>query len=343
VQPLQFTLPPQLEAHEPPEYRGLRRDQVRLLALSRRDGAFVHTHFDALGDFLTPGDLLVANTSRTLPGLLQARDETGKAVEVRLARKHADNSWGALLLEGKHRLGHSGMQLDFGEGFSAEVLFPEPELPFLWRLRFDRCCADLLDQIYRKGLPVHYDYVPAGLPLDLYQTIYAGEPGSVEMPSAGRAFSWELLFKLQRQGIHFVTLSLHTGLSSTRDDALDASHPVYPEAYEIPPETAAAVNAARAGGKRVVAVGTTAVRALETAAGADGRVAGGSGTTRLHIDASHRLRCVDALLTGFHEPRASHLDLLSAFIEPGCLQAAYLAAIREGYLWHEFGDMNLIY
>ncbi len=235
------------------------------------------------------------------------------------------------------------MRLDFGEGFSAIVLAPNVELPFLWQVRFDRCCSALLDQIYRLGLPVHYDYVPEALPLDLYQTIYAGEPGSVEMPSAGRPFSWELLFKLRRKGIDLATLSLHTGLSSTRDDDLDATHPVYPEEFEIPHSTAKAVNATRRNGGKVIAVGTTVVRALETAADADGMVGPVRSWTRLHIDASHRLRTVDALLTGLHEPHASHLDLLSAFIDPLRLQAAYLEAVQQGYLWHEFGDMNLIY
>ncbi len=343
MEPIQFVLPPELEAHEPPEYRGLRRDHVRLLVMPRFFGGITHSRFDSLGDFLNPGDLLVVNTSRTLPGLLKARDEAGLLVEVRLSRRQADNTWAALLLNGRKGAGHSGMKLDFGEGFSAEVIGRDEELPFLWQVRFDRCCGALLDQIYRFGLPVHYDYVPEALPLDLYQTIYAGEPGSVEMPSAGRAFSWELIFKLRRQGIDLATLSLHTGLSSTRDDALDAAHPIYPEEYEIPLATAQAVNAAHRSGGKVVAVGTTVVRVLETVAEEDGTVVPMRNWTRLHIDASHHLRAVDALLTGLHEPHASHLDLLSAFVEPTRLAIAYLEAIQQGYLWHEFGDMNLIY
>jgi S-adenosylmethionine:tRNA ribosyltransferase-isomerase len=343
MEPIQFTLPTQLEAHEPPEHRGLRRDHVRLLVIPRADGPVTHARFDALGDFLQPGDLLVVNTSRTLPGLLKARDEHGEPVEVRLSRRRADTTWAALLLVGRKQVGQAGMKLDFGEGFTAEVLDRDEELPFLWQVRFDRCCGALLDQIYRLGVPVHYDYVAEALPLDLYQTIYAAEPGSVEMPSAGRAFSWELLFKLKRKGIDLATLSLHTGLSSTRDDVLDASHPVYPEEYEIPLETAKAINAARRSGNKVVAVGTTVVRALETAADEEGLVAPIRGWTRLHVDASYHLKVVDSLLTGLHEPHASHLDLLSAFLPPERLQAAYQEAIEKGYLWHEFGDMNLIY
>ena len=343
MEPIQFVLPPALEAHQPPEQRGLRRDHVRLLVLPRLAGPAIHTRFDALGDFLHPGDLLVVNTSRTLPALLKAHDDQGLPVEVRLSHRKAENTWSALLLDGRKQVGQAGLKLDFGEGFSAEVVARDEELPFLWQVRFDRCCGALIDQIYRLGLPIHYDYVAEALPLDLYQTVYAGEPGSAEMPSAGRAFSWELIFKLKRKGIDLATLTLHTGLSSSRDDALDASHPIYPEEYEIPLSTARAINAAHRNGGRVVAVGTTVVRALETAAEEDGSVAPMKSWTRLHIDASHRLRTVDALLTGLHEPHASHLDLLSAFIDSARLQAAYQEAIQRGYLWHEFGDMNLIY
>jgi S-adenosylmethionine:tRNA ribosyltransferase-isomerase len=217
-----------------------------------------------------------------------------------------------------------------------------PDLPFLWQMRFDRCCAQLLDLIYRLGEPVRYTYVADALPLDLYQTVYAGEPGSVEMPSAGRPFTWELLLKLRRQGVGLASLSLHTGLSSTRDDTVDATHPNYDEEFHVPEATAHAVNATHEQGGRVIAVGTTVVRALETVARPDGAVAAGRGWTQLRITAEYPLHVVDALLTGLHEPQASHLDLLSAFVEPARLQAAYLEAIECRYLWHEFGDMNLI-
>jgi len=339
---LKFSLPPELEAHEPPEHRGLRRDQVRLLVLPRIGGEFIHTRFDALIDFLRAGDLLVVNDSRTLPGLLRAIDETGRAIEVRLAHRRTSDRWDVLLLNGRTHVGRAGMRLDFGQGLSAHIIGRRLDLPFLWQMEFDRCCTPLLDLIYRLGEPVRYTYVPDALPLDLYQTVYAGEPGSVEMPSAGRPFTWELLLKLRRKGVRFAALSLHTGLSSTRDDIIDALHPNYDEEFQVPEITANAVNVTRKQGGRVIAVGTTVVRALETAARPEGIVAVTRGWTRLHITHSHSLRVVDALLTGLHEPQASHLDLLSAFVEPARLQAAYLEAIERRYLWHEFGDMNLI-
>ncbi len=343
IQPvIRFELPPELEAHQPAEYRGLRRDQVRLLVLPRFQGPSIHTRFDAIGDYLRAGDLLVVNNSRTLPALLQALDEDGKAVEVRLARRRTEDEWDALLLEGRKQVGRAGMRLDFGQGLSARVLERRSDLPFLWQVQFNRCCMPLLDLIYRIGQPVRYSYVESPLPIDLYQTVYASEPGSIEMPSAGRPFTWELLLKLQRQGIGLAPITLHASLSSTRDDALDATHPIYDEEYDLPERTAQEINEAHAQGGRVVAVGTTVVRTLETAACPDGSVEAGHGWTRLHITEAHQLKAVDALITGMHEPETTHLDLLSAFVAPKRLQLAYLEAVRLGYLWHEFGDMNLI-
>lgn len=342
VSPVQFVLPPELEAHEPAEFRGMRRDAVRLMVLGRNGQAPIHTRFDALGEFLRGGDLIVVNDSRTLPGLLKARDEKGEAVEVRLAHKRADDLWDVLLLNGRTHIGRANMRLEFGEGLRAQVLARRPDLPFLWRMKFDICCAALLDLIYRVGEPVRYTYVPDALPLDLYQTVYASQPGSVEMPSAGRPFTWELLLKLKRRGVEMAALSLHTGLSSTRDDAVDALHPNYDEEFIVPAETARKVNETHERGGRVIAVGTTVVRALETAARADNTVGAMRGWTRLHVTPDYKLRVVDGLLTGLHEPQASHLDLLSAFVEPKVLEEAYRECIARGYLWHEFGDMNLI-
>lgn len=340
--PVRFELPKELEAYEPAEFRGHRRDAVRLLVLPRYGGEPIHTRFDALGRFLRAGDLLVVNASRTLPGQLNARAETGEPVEVRLAHRRTQDLWDVLLLNGRTHTGRAGMLLDFGHGLRAQVLARRPDLPFLWRMQFQVCCAPLLDLIYRLGEPVRYNYVGRALPLDLYQTVYAGEPGSVEMPSAGRPFTWELLLALKRQKVGFASLILHTGLSSTRDDAVDATHPNYDEEYEVPAETARLVNETRARGGRIIAVGTTVVRALESAAAADGAVAATRGWTRLRVTPEYSLRVVSGLVTGLHEPQASHLDLLAALVDPTRLEAAYREAVAHGYLWHEFGDMNLI-
>ena len=274
--------------------------------------------------------------------MLQATDEGGRLVEVRLASRRTEDIWDVLLLDGRSHIGHTDMRLSFGEGLIALILDRSPDLPFLWQMQFDRCCMQLLDLIYRLGEPIRYSYLDRSLPLDLYQTVYASEPGSVEMPSAGRAFTWEMLIRLQGQDVDLAAITLHTGLSSSRDDDVDAQHPIHPEAYEVTEAAAQAVTDARARGDRVIAVGTSVVRTLETVVIPDGTLQPGRGTTNMRIIQSHRLRATDALLTGMHEPQASHLDLLSAFVEPGRLQAAYREAIQRGYLWHEFGDMNLI-
>ncbi|HZU75660.1 MAG TPA: S-adenosylmethionine:tRNA ribosyltransferase-isomerase, partial [Dehalococcoidia bacterium] len=337
--PLRFVLPRELEAAAPPEARGLRRDRVRLMVLDRRSGAVTHTRFDRIGEFLRPGDLLVCNDSRTIPALLHGETVAGLPVEVRLARQTAPDAWEALLLP--HGGEYGGARLRFG-GLTATVAEHRPDAYWLWTLRFDAVGAELFDRIYRAGEPVRYTYVPQALPIDAYQTVYAAEPGSVEMPSAGRPLSWELLRALRGSGIEVAFLTLHTGLSSVRDDGMDALRLGHEERYRLPAATAAAVNRIRVQGGRVIAVGTTVVRTLETVADADGQVRADEGVTSLYISAAHRLRAVDGLLTGLHEPAASHLDLLSAFVAPATLAPAYQQALARGYLWHEFGDVNLI-
>ena len=338
--PIRFVLPRHLEAGGPPERRGLRRDHVRLMVLDRRGGGVVHTRFDRIGSYLRPGDLLVFNDSRTIPALLPGLTSRGTVIEVRLARRLGDAGWEALLLP--HGGDHTGERIAFRAGLSATVTGRREDAPWLWRLCFDTSGTELLDGIYRAGEPIRYNYVPAGVPIDEYQTVYAAEPGSVEMPSAGRPFSWEVLLELRRRGVQTAFITLHTGLSSFRDDQIDALRVGHEETYRLTRAAADAVNNARAHGGRVIAVGTTVVRALETVADAGGHVHASAGATRLYISASHQLRAVDGLLTGLHEPEASHLDMLSAFVRPDLLASAYEQALSTGYLWHEFGDVNLI-
>jgi len=359
--PFRFELPEALLAKEPPEKRGLARDQVRLLAVERATGRLRHTRFDRLGELLRPGDCLVFNASRTLPASLQAvlshSPAAGRMLHVRLARANEDGTWSALPLTAGDDpwtgdLG--GARLEFrapalaeradasAEPLTAEVVGRDPLVDRLWRLRFSRSGSDLMGSLSQLGDPVRYWYTSAPWDLDCYQTVYAREPGSMEMPSAGRAFSWKLLLDLRRRGIDAAFLVLHAGLSSYLDEAFDAGHPASVEPYRLEAEAADRINAAKARGGRIVAVGTTVVRTLETLAGDDGRVSSGEGRTCLRITPEHRLRAVDGLLTGFHEPQASHLDLLSAFLPTDKLKSVYGAALADGYLWHEFGDANLI-
>lgn len=359
--PFRFELPEALLAREPPEKRGLARDQVRLLTVERKTGRLRHTRFDRLGELLRPGDCLVFNASRTLPASLQAMlpdgPAAGRMMHLRLARANEDGTWSALPLtiEDEPWTGDlGGTRLEFrapdmaervdasAEPLTAEVVGRDPLVERLWRLRFSRSGSDLMGSLSRLGDPVRYWYTAAPWDLDCYQTVYAREPGSMEMPSAGRAFSWRLLLDLRRRGIDAAFLVLHAGLSSYLDEAFDAGHPASVEPYLLEAEAADRINAAKARGGRIVAVGTTVVRTLETLAGSDGKVRPGEGRTCLRITRQHRLKAVDGLLTGFHEPQASHLDLLSAFMAPERLREVYGAALRDGYLWHEFGDANLI-
>lgn len=359
---LSFTLPQELAAKEPPERRGLARDQVKLLVIDA-NGQIQHSRFNQLDQFLRPGDLLVFNASRTLPAALQGCEIAGgPCLDVRLAHRQADGSWLALLLcqqgddrrrspgsawgpVGDHRFScglHETMQLDFGQGLTAQVEARDPRIPRLWQLRFSLSGTELIDRLHQIGQPIRYSYVSEPWNLDYYQTVYAKVPGSAEMPSAGRAFTWQLLLKLKQQGINTAHIVLHTGLSSYADDALDALHPASEEEYLISEAAAQTINETRRRGGRVIAVGTTVVRALESAIDEHNQVSAGHRYTRLMITAQHSLQAVDALLTGMHEPEASHLDLLTAFLPVHQLKSAYEAAIQKGYLWHEFGDLNLI-
>lgn len=345
--PFTFTLPEELSAKEPPERRGISRDRVRLMVINRTNYQVEHTRFDSLGEFLRPGDLLVFNSSRTLPASLEGcAVPTGPCMEIRLAQHLPDDSWLALLLcqQGNpFSCGlDRGMQIDFGQGLMGIVCDRDENIPRLWKMRFSKSGTELMDLFYRLGRPIRYEYVSAPWDLDYYQTVYAKEPGSAEMPSAGRAFTWKLLFNLKRRGVETAYIVLHTGLSSYMDDELDFSHPASEEEYFISEAAAQKINQTHDSGGRVIAVGTTVVRALESVADENGNVSARHGYTRLHITADTKLRSVDGLLTGLHEPEASHLDLLTAFLPAKQIREAYEGAVQRRYLWHEFGDLNLI-
>ena len=336
-----FYLPPELNADRPPERRGLVRDQVRLLVLNRKTGATEHSRFDRLGDFLRPKDLLVFNSSRTLPAALIASGPQFD-VEVRLAERLPDGSWMALLTgtQKENRIVPE-LLLDFGLDLTATVISQDARIPAFWRLRFSKSGTDFLDRLYRLGEPIRYRYLSSPWSLSYYQNVYGHRPGGSEMPSAGRAFSWRLLFELRRKGVDTASVTLHAGLSSYLDDGLDRQHIASEEEYWISEATAKKIRRARKSGGRLIAIGTTVVRALESMA-QQGDISAQHAYTRLRITAGYRLQLSDGLLTGLHEPEASHLDLLAAFVPSVTIQRAYAEAIEQHYLWHEFGDVNLI-
>lgn len=330
---LAFTVPPELEASEPPEARGLRRDQVRLLISWRGDDRLVHARFCDLPMHLRPGDLLVVNDSATIPAALTARRSNGDEIQLHLSTQLDGERW---VVEPRQAQVQAGEVLLLpGEG-RATLLEPYGDSRRLWIAQLE-LPMPLMRYLDRWGRPVAYRYVRGTWPIEAYQTIFAREPGSAEMPSAGRAFSGELVERLKQRGVRLASLTLHTGLSS-----LESHERPYPEQYDIPRQTAHAVNRTISAGGRVIAVGTTVVRALESAVDPQGKVAPGRAWTDLVVTPDRGVRVVDGLLTGFHEPEASHLAMLAAFTGEDRLAAVYRAALEAGYLWHEFGDLHLI-
>jgi S-adenosylmethionine:tRNA ribosyltransferase-isomerase len=359
---ISFELPDSLAAGEPPEARGLSRDEVRLMTVDRGTGLVSHSRFRSLPTLLKAGDCLVCNASRTLPAALRATARgTDRALTIRLARRLGSRTYSVLLLDDTETPWNAaprGTTLELGGSLSARITDRDHDNPRLWRIRFSEEGSALMEALSRLGQPVRYWYVSKPWDLDYYQTVYAREPGSMEMPSAGRAFTWRLLTELRQGGVELAFIVLHAGLSSYMDPVVDAVRPPAEEPFSISDEAAEKINSARAMGGRVVAVGTTVVRALESAAdtrrressayrGAEsaayrGAVVAQESSTRLHIDAGYRLLAVDGLITGFHQPASSHLDLLSAFLSKQQLVAAYDEALRARYYWHEFGDLALI-
>jgi S-adenosylmethionine:tRNA ribosyltransferase-isomerase len=336
---LDFYLPDELNASHPPEKRGLRRDHVRMMVLDRATGETRHDHFFHLTNYLHPGDLVILNNSRTIPAVLQAKwlrnsVQMAPKVEVRLARRHREDTWDALVVANPVKIGDT---LKFSPELAATVLAEKENSP-LKIIKFTKKGTDLFNIIYALGEPIRYEYIEQPWDLDYYQTVFASHPGSVEMPSAGRAFSWELIFKLMRNDIQLDYIQLHTGLSYLLDDKWPPTPEENEEEYHISERTMERIRQTKASGKRVIAVGTTVVRALESAA-ANGAL---SGVTNLYIDQHYPLQIADGIITGFHEPKASHLDMLSSFVSEQHLLQAYVQAIDACYLWHEFGDMNLI-
>jgi S-adenosylmethionine:tRNA ribosyltransferase-isomerase len=339
---LAFELPPELSATEPPEARGLTRDAVRMMVAHRAGLSVAHSTFALLPAFLEAGDLVVVNTSRTIPAAVGARATDGTELVLHLSTQLDAGTW---VVEPRRVAGRSTERwgnepvptaLVLGEGASAELVAPYRGSARLWVARL-RLPAPTLTWLAVHGRPIRYGYVERPWPLTAYQNVYATEPGSAEMPSAGRPFTTEVITRLVAKGVGVTPLVLHTGVASLDPDELP-----YPEHVRVPPATAARVNAARAAGGRVVAVGTTAVRGLETAAGRDGTVVPFDGWTDLVITPERGVRVVDGLLTGWHEPEASHLLLLEAVAGRALLERSYEASLAAGYRWHEFGDVHLI-
>ena len=350
---IKFELPAELEATAPIEARGLPRDAVRLLVSHYETDAMAHTQFFNLVDHLNEGDVLIINTSATLPAAVRG------------------------LYRNPHANGETEIELHFSTQQSAEIhvielrtVTPDGTKPFyyadagdtvqlpnnvtleliepyqgnvqsggrvrLWLARLS-VAESFHDWLNRVGFPIRYSYVPEQWSLESYQTVFANEPGSAEMPSAGRAFSPLLITQLVAKGVQFAPIVLHTGVASLEDHELP-----YAEYFRVSAHSAETINRALDAGKRIIAIGTTAVRAVESVVGDDRFVTAGEGWTERIISAETPPQVVDGLLTGFHEPEATHLAMLTAIAGEPHLRITYNAALAERYLWHEFGDLHLI-
>jgi S-adenosylmethionine:tRNA ribosyltransferase-isomerase len=329
---------PRREASEPPEARGLDRADVAMLVTRIGDGTVANASFRELPYLLDPGDLLVVNTSATLPAALDARLD-GRPLELRLSTPAAGATW-VVELRAPDRLPFpqppTGARLKLPGGAHAELLAPYLGSDRLVVAQLD-LDEPLEDYLRRHGRPIRYGYVPEEWPIDAYQTVFALDPGSAEMPSAGRPFTAELVTALAAGGVLVAPVTLHTGVSSP-----ERREPPFPERYRVPATTARLVNAVHSWGGLVIAVGTTVVRALETVAAPEGSVGEGHGSTSLVVTPERGVHAVDGLLTGWHEPESSHLQMLEALTGPELLERSYRAAETNGYRWHEFGDMHLI-
>jgi len=341
-----FSAPADTTAPAPPERRGVRLDGVRLMVARTPGNGIAHLRFRDLSGELEPGDLVVVNTSATIAGEVDAHRAGSGPVVVHVATALDDGTW---VVELRTPPRAAGPVLDAAPGERIEIAGASLRLvtPYprehssptgvgnrLWRAALTGDLADALDRV---GRPIAYGYLDRGYPLSDYQTVFSLHPGSAEMPSAGRPFTTELVTRLITRGIGVVPITLHTGLSSQ-----DAGEAPQAERFRVPEATAAAVNATRGRGGRVVAVGTTVTRALESAVGPDGRVCAAKGWTDRVISPDDPARVVGGLITGWHNPDASHLLLVESIAGPALTQATYDAAVAEGYLWHEFGDSALL-
>jgi S-adenosylmethionine:tRNA ribosyltransferase-isomerase len=333
-----FDVPPERIATDPPEHRGIPRDGVNLLVA--RPERIDHVRFGDLPRFLRPGDLVVVNTSATRPAAVDGVI-AGRRVAVHLASPRPDGTW---VVELRHADGtgpvrdrRPGDVVDLPGDACVELVHPADHTGRLWHARIIVPGGAVDGYMAVHGRPITYGDPGRSWPLSAYQPVFALHPGSAEMASAGRPFTDRMITDLVRHGMAVAPVTLHAGVSS-----LEANEAPADEWYDVPATTAAQVHATRRAGGRVVAVGTTVTRALETIAGVDGRLTPGAGWTDLVLGPDRPARVVDGLLTGWHEADASHLLLLEAVAGAGLVDRAYDAALAGPYLWHEFGDSCLL-
>jgi S-adenosylmethionine:tRNA ribosyltransferase-isomerase len=335
-----FALPPELVAQHP----AARRDESRLLVLERATGALHHRSFGDIVEWIPPGDLVVINETKVFPARLLGRRASGGEAEILLLRPEAEDArvWRALVRPGS-RL-KPGRRVEIADGFSAEILDSSPEGERRVRLETEGPLEEALERHGRVPLPPYIEREAGAGDRERYQTVYARERGSVAAPTAGLHFTPGILAALEGKGVEMARLVLHVGVGTFRPVEVEdpGAHRMHAEWYSIPEATAGAVNAARAGGRGVWAVGTTTVRTLEAAAAEDGRLRAGAGWTDIFIRPPHRFRAVDHLLTNFHLPRSTLLMLVSALAGREAVLDAYREAVERRYRFFSYGDAMLV-
>ena len=332
-----YDLPEELIAQTPAE----RRDASRLLVLDRDTGAMEHRHFYDLPDYLRPGDCLVLNDSRVIPARLFGVRPTGGAVEVVLLKDMGDGLWECLARPGKKM--RPGTAVSFGGGeLTGVVESVEDDGSRIIRFRYEGIFLEILERLGNMPLP---PYIKTQLDdPERYQTVYAREPGSAAAPTAGLHFTEELLDRIRAMGVDVRFVTLHVGLGTFRPVKAEnvEEHEMHSEYCTVPAETAEAIRRAKAAGGRVIAVGTTSCRTLESFAGEDGEVLPGSRWTNIFIYPGYRFRCIDALVTNFHLPGSTLVMLVSALAGRENILNAYKTAVDMRYRFFSFGDAMLI-
>ena len=333
-----YALPPELIAQTPLD----RRDGSRLLCLDRESGAFSHHHFYELPDFLRPGDCLILNKSRVLPArLLGERLPGGGACEVLLLIDRGEKTWECIVRPGKHL--RVGARMRFGDGeLTAEVTEVLPDGNRMVRFSYDGIFLEVLERLGKMPLPPYIREELADQ--ERYQTVYSKVLGSAAAPTAGLHFTPELLQKIESMGVGIGYVTLHVGLGTFRpvkEDDIEA-HDMHSEYCVIPPETAALINETKARGGRVICVGTTSCRTLESWAAEDGHMEAKAGWTDIFIYPGYRFKVMDGLITNFHLPQSTLIMLVSAFAGREHILSAYEAAVKERYRFFSFGDAMLL-
>ena len=338
VKDFYFDLPQELIAQDPLEDRSA----SRLLVLDKETGEVTHRHFRDIMEYLKPGDCLVINDTKVIPArLFGIKEDTGAKIEVLLLKRKEKDVWETLVKPGKKA--RPGTRLDFGQGLlKGEIIGVEEEGNRLLRFEYDGIFEEILDQLGQMPLPPYITHQLKDK--NRYQTVYAKHDGSAAAPTAGLHFTKELLAQIEEMGVSIASVTLHVGLGTFRpvkvENVLD--HHMHSEFYIVEEGEAAKINGAKAAGGRVICVGTTSCRTIESAAGDDGILKAGSGWTDIFIYPGYRFKILDALITNFHLPESTLVMLVSALAGRENVLNAYQKAIEERYRFFSFGDAMFI-